>query len=251
MARGRNEFLLGKSRTPSPFSQLWRFGHSATLTTLQAMEQQHALPNSGQGRHECVSNVLILLVDDFEDGLDLYHEYLTFRGYRVIVARNGEEAVAQARAHSPHLIMMDLQMPLMTGSAAVRILRGDPSFGRVPIIALTAHAWEDERVEALAAGFDEVIPKPCLPDQLVLAVERILAAARQSRATHVAMELFWSRGGIVACSAHAPAPASDVWKVQGWQPVPHWRQEVKITTLQCQFCHGRPYAHPRQAKVAG
>ena len=215
------------------------------------MEQHHTLPNSGRGRHECVSDVSILLVDDFEDGLDLYQEYLTYRGYRVIVARNGEEAVAQARAHSPHLIMMDLQMPLMTGTDAVRILRADASFGRVPIIALTAHAWEDERVEALAAGFDEVIPKPCLPDQLVLAVERILAAARQPGATQAAMGLFWSKGGIVACSAHAPAPASDVWKVQGWQPVPPWRQTLRVATLQCQFCHGRPYTHSRQAKVAG
>jgi len=215
------------------------------------MEQQHALPRSGRGRHESVSDVSILLVDDFEDGLDLYHEYLTYRGYRVIVARNGEEAVAQARAHSPDLIMMDIRMPLMTGTDAMRILRADPSFGRVPIIALTAHAMEDERVAALAAGFDELIPKPCLPDQLVVAVERILAVARQPRATHSAMDLFWSKGGTVACSAHAPAPASDVWKVQGWQPVPHWRQAAKVTILQCQFCHGRPYAHTREAKLAG
>src|ERR1700752_455822 len=133
-----------------------------------AMTEPHALPRSAS----------ILLVDDFEDGLDLYQEYLTYRGYRVIVARNGEEAVAQARAHLPDLIMMDLRMPRMTGGDAVRILRNDPSFGRVPIIALTAHAMEDERVAALAAGFDEVIAKPCLPDQLVLAVERILAIAR-------------------------------------------------------------------------
>jgi len=142
------------------------------------MEQHHTLPNAGRGRDECVSDVSILLVDDFEDGLDLYQEYLTYRGYRVIVARNGDEAVAQARAHAPDLIMMDIRMPRMTGYDAVRILRADPSFGRVPIIALTAHAMEDERVAALAAGFDELIAKPCLPDQLVLAVERILAIAR-------------------------------------------------------------------------
>lgn len=195
-----------------------------------------------------MSDVLILLVDDFEDGLDLYEEYLTYRGYRVILARNGEEAVAETRAHSPDLIMMDIRMPLMTGTDAVRILRADPSLKRVPIVALTAHALEDERVKALAAGFDELIAKPCLPDQLVLAIERILAAARQSRAAQAAMDLFWSKRGIVACSAHAPAPASQIWEVQGWQPVPRWRQAVKMTTLQCQFCHGRPYFHPRQAK---
>ena len=215
------------------------------------MEQEQTLPQSGRSRHECVSDALILLVDDFEDGLDLYEEYLTYRGYRVIVARNGEEAVAQARAHSPDLIMMDIRMPLMTGTEAVRILRGDPSFVPVPIIALTAHAWDDERIEALAAGFDELIPKPCLPDQLVLAIERILVARRQADATQMAMDLFWSKAGIVACVAHSPAPASEPWKVQGWQPVPPWRRTGKATTLQCQFCHGRPYAHPRQPKLAG
>ena len=214
------------------------------------MEHHHTLPNAGRGRDECVSDVSILLVDDFEDGLDLYQEYLTYRGYRVIVARNGDEAVAQARAHAPDLIMMDIRMPLMTGTDAMRILRTDPSFGRVPIIALTAHAMEEERVVALAAGFDEVIAKPCLPDQLVLAAERILAAARQARETP-ARELFWSKRGVVACAMHAPAPASETWNLQGWEQVPAWRQTVKVTTLQCQFCHGRPYVHAKEPRFAG
>jgi len=214
------------------------------------MTDHHALPKSGRVRHERVSDVSILLVDDFEDGLDLYREYLTYRGYRVIVARNGEEAVAQARAHSPDLIMMDIRMPLMTGTDAMRILRTDPSFRRVPIIALTAHAMEDERVVALAAGFDEVIAKPCLPDQLVLAAERILAAARQAR-EKPARELFWSKRGVVACAMHAPAPASENWNLQGWQQVPAWRQTVKLTALQCQFCHGRPCVHGKETRLAG
>ena len=190
----------------------------------------------------------ILLVDDFEDGLDLYHEYLTYRGYRVIVARNGEEAIAQARAHRPDLILMDIRMPVMTGADATRILRSDPSLGCIPIVALTAHAMEDERAEAVAAGFDELIAKPCLPDQLVLAVERILASARQAREKR-ALELFWSKRGVVACATHAPAPASENWKLQGWQQVPAWRQTVKSTILQCQFCHGRPYAHPPSGRT--
>ena len=59
----------------------------------------------------------------------------------------------------------------------MRTLRVDQSFARVPIVALTAHALERERLDALAAGFDEVITKPCPPDDLVRAIERILAAA--------------------------------------------------------------------------
>jgi CheY-like chemotaxis protein len=124
----------------------------------------------------------ILLVDDFEDALDMYQEYLTYRGYHVVVARNGEEAIVQARLHRPDVILLDIRMSVMTGTDAMRVLRSDPSFQRVPIIALTAHALDGERTAALAAGFDELIPKPCLPDQLVLAVERILEAVRPLQA---------------------------------------------------------------------
>ena len=128
----------------------------------------------------------ILLVDDFEDGLDMYQEYLTFRGYQVVVARNGEEAILQARLHRPAVILLDLRMPGMTGTDVMKVLRSDPSFQRVPIIALTARALVGERIAALAAGFDELIPKPCLPDQLALAIERILATTWEPQAIPVA-----------------------------------------------------------------
>ena len=117
----------------------------------------------------------ILLVDDFEDGLEMYHEYLTFRGHRVHVARDGVEAVDQARLHRPDLILLDLRMPKMTGTEVMRVLRSDSSFERVPILALTAHALDVERRAALLAGFDAVIAKPCLPDELAAVVEMILA----------------------------------------------------------------------------
>jgi two-component system, cell cycle response regulator DivK len=116
----------------------------------------------------------ILLVDDFEDGLEMYQEYLTYRGFHVVAARTGEEAVAQARLHRPDVILLDLRMAGMTGTDAMRILRADPSFVNTPIVALTAHALDGERRLALEAGFDELIAKPCLPDALVTAVERIL-----------------------------------------------------------------------------
>jgi CheY-like chemotaxis protein len=120
----------------------------------------------------------ILLVDDFEDGLAMYAEYLTYRGYQVISARSGEEAIRNARRHRPDVILLDIRMPGMTGTDVMRALRADPSFTHVPIVALTAHALDAERVATLDAGFDDLIPKPCLPDQLVLAVERMLAIGR-------------------------------------------------------------------------
>lgn len=117
----------------------------------------------------------ILLVDDFEDGLQMYQEYLTYCGFHVVAARNGTEAIAQARLHRPAVILLDLRMPGMTGTEAMRRLRADPSFVDTPIVALTAHALDAERRLALDAGFDELIAKPCLPDALVAAVERILS----------------------------------------------------------------------------
>ena len=104
----------------------------------------------------------------------MYEEDSSHRGFQVIVARNGEAAVAQARAHRPDVILLDIRMPGMTGTEAMHILRADSSFGNTPIIALTAHALDGERRLALSAGFDAVIAKPCLPDALVAAVECVL-----------------------------------------------------------------------------
>jgi two-component system cell cycle response regulator DivK len=118
---------------------------------------------------------IILLVDDFNDALEMYREYLAFNGYRVVTARSGQEALDVAKANLPTLIFMDLRMPHMSGTEALHLLRSDPTFRTVPIIAFTAHALEDERLKALRDGFDEVISKPCLPDDLAAAIERLLA----------------------------------------------------------------------------
>ena len=118
----------------------------------------------------------ILIVDDFEDALDIYGEYLRFKGFNVITASSGAEAVRAAQQTHPALIFMDLRMAGMTGAEALAILRQDPDFADVPIIAFTAHALEEERVQALAAGFDELVAKPCLPDELLGIVERLLAS---------------------------------------------------------------------------
>jgi two-component system, cell cycle response regulator DivK len=112
---------------------------------------------------------LILVVDDFDDALDMYAEWLTFKGYAVVTARNGEEAIGKARAERPAVIFMDIRMHGMTGTVAMRLLKDDPQFAEIPIIALTAHALAAEREAAMAAGFDAVLSKPVLLDELVAA----------------------------------------------------------------------------------
>jgi len=120
---------------------------------------------------------LILIVDDFTDALEMYQEYLTFEGYEIAIARSGHEAFGIAKEKRPALILMDLRMPGMTGGEALKMLRTDPCLCGVPVVAFTAHALEDEKQRALLDGFDEVIAKPCLPNDLRAAIDRLLSDA--------------------------------------------------------------------------
>ncbi len=120
---------------------------------------------------------LILLVDDFEDALDMYREFLTFRGYRIVTASSGPEALAIAGGHErPTLILMDLAMVGMTGKETLRSLRNDPTLADVPVVAFTAHAMVDEQRDALLDGFDGFIPKPCNPDDLIALIAPFLTS---------------------------------------------------------------------------
>ena len=118
---------------------------------------------------------LVLVVDDFRDGREMYAEYLSQAGFRVAEARNGNEAVAQARSLKPDLILMDLSLPGMDGWEATRILKADPRTRHIRVIALTAHALASYAESALAAGCDGVVTKPCLPPDLAAEVRRQLA----------------------------------------------------------------------------
>src|SRR5687768_2196439 len=104
------------------------------MPALRRLETTNRSP-ADEPAYPSMNTCSILLVDDFEDGLQMYQEYLTYRGFRVIAARNGEDAVNQARLHRPDVVLLDLRMPGMTGTEAMRILRADPSFVDMPIIA--------------------------------------------------------------------------------------------------------------------
>ena len=117
---------------------------------------------------------LILIVEDYEDARELYAQYLQFSGFRVAQARNGNEAVQQALALKPDLILMDLSLPDMDGWEATRRLKADDSTRHIPIVALTGHALAGAFDGARRAGCDAFVTKPCLPDELVVEVRRIL-----------------------------------------------------------------------------
>jgi PAS domain S-box-containing protein len=103
---------------------------------------------------------LILLAEDNEANISTISSYLTAKGYRVILAKNGEEAIAMAYSESPDLILMDIQMPEVDGLTAIRQLRHDPNFGNIPIIALTALAMASDRERCLEAGANDYLSKP-------------------------------------------------------------------------------------------
>ena len=122
---------------------------------------------------------LILVVDDYQDAREMYAEYLQYSGFRVAEARNGNEAVAQARSLRPDLILMDLSLPGMDGWEATRVLKADDATKRIPIVALTGHALAGASEGARKAGCDSFVTKPCLPDDLVVEVKRMLNAVKQ------------------------------------------------------------------------
>ena len=119
---------------------------------------------------------LVLVVDDFVDNREMYSEYLSFCGFRVIQATNGREAVETARTQKPDIIVMDLSLPVMDGWEATRLLKADVGTRNIPVVVLTGHALPSHSRQAQAAGCDSFLTKPCLPDQLVVEIKRMLAS---------------------------------------------------------------------------
>lgn len=117
---------------------------------------------------------LILVVDDVEDTREICTEYLEFRGYRVISAADGMEALAKAVEERPDLILMDLALPVLDGWEATRRLRKDERTRHIPVVALTAHAVKGVRDGAIEAGCLAVLTKPIEPSLLAAEVERFL-----------------------------------------------------------------------------
>lgn len=123
---------------------------------------------------------LILVVDDYEDAREMYAEYLRFCGFRVAEARNGNEALEQAFALLPDLILMDLSLPGMDGWEATRQLKADERTRHIPVVALTGHALAGASEGARRAGCDSFVTKPCLPDDLVVEVRRMLSLTKEA-----------------------------------------------------------------------
>lgn len=116
----------------------------------------------------------VLLVDDYPDAREMYSEYLQFSGFDVVEAANGMEALQRAVDEAPDIILMDLSLPVMDGWEATRRLKADARTAEIPVVALTGHALAGISEGAKQAGCDAFVTKPCLPEDLVREIRRVL-----------------------------------------------------------------------------
>ena len=122
----------------------------------------------------------VLVVDDYADAREMYSEYLQFSGFDVVQAANGMEALERAVADHPDIILMDLSLPVMDGWEATRRLKADDRTANIPVVALTGHALAGISEGALRAGCDAFVTKPCLPEDLVREIRKVLDAPSDS-----------------------------------------------------------------------
>ena len=119
----------------------------------------------------------ILIVEDNEMNRDMLSRRLTKRGFEVALAEDGQQGIDRALADQPHVILMDMSLPVLDGCEATRRIKANPQTAAIPIIALTAHAMDSDRQKALAAGCDDYDTKPVDIERLVARINALLAKA--------------------------------------------------------------------------
>lgn len=122
-----------------------------------------------------MANELILIVDDNEQNRWLAREVLEFAGFRTLEAAGGVEGVALAVEHRPDLVLMDIRMPDMKGTEAVRRLREDERTTKIRVVALTSSTMKGDRERFLADGFDGYLEKPIRVRLFADQIRRLLA----------------------------------------------------------------------------
>ncbi|MCA9918972.1 MAG: response regulator [Anaerolineales bacterium] len=159
-----------------------------TRAQLHMALQAVAVKRNGFVRQDtAVSHPIILLAEDHEANINTFSSYLIAKGFDLILARNGLEAVARAEADKPDLILMDIQMPQMNGLDAIRQIRQhvDTAVSQIPIVAVTALAMPGDKEACLDAGANGYLSKPISLRRLVDTIQSQLATAKQKKAATV------------------------------------------------------------------
>jgi PAS domain S-box-containing protein len=145
----------------------WQSQVSTPMDTQQTYIEEPAEPAPN-------SQGVILLAEDSSSNIEAIGDYLQFRGYTLVIASNGVEALIKAEESNPNLILMDIQMPVMDGLETMRRLRADPRFTATPIIALTALAMTGDRERCIEAGATDYLSKPVSLKELLDKIERLI-----------------------------------------------------------------------------
>ena len=116
----------------------------------------------------------LLIVDDEPENIELLNRRLTRRGFTILSANSALEGLAKAEAEQPDAILMDIKMPGIDGFEATRRLKANPITASIPVIALTAHAMQEDRDTAIAAGANDYETKPVDMDQLVAKIRSMV-----------------------------------------------------------------------------
>ena len=132
------------------------------------------IPSPVSSQISSKTSALILLAEDNEANQNTISNYLEAKGYRLIIAQNGKEAIEITQSHNPDLILMDIQMPVMDGLEAIEHIRNHPTKPHIPIIALTALAVQGDREKCLQKGADDYLSKPIKLRLLVTTIEKLL-----------------------------------------------------------------------------
>jgi len=130
-----------------------------------------------------MSEKKILIVEDNEQNLKLFHDLLITKGYKVMSARDGDSALAKIYQEIPDLIIMDIQIPRIDGIEVTRRIRKKFPAENIAIIAVTAHAMKGDREDLLRAGFDDYMPKPINISTFLQTVEDYLCRVTDNKKT--------------------------------------------------------------------
>jgi two-component system, cell cycle response regulator DivK len=118
----------------------------------------------------------VLVVDDNEDNRRILRDLLRSGGYEVVEATTGEDGIATAKAGTPDLILMDIQLPGIDGYEATRRIKADPTLRRIPLIVVTSYALSGDDAKALAAGADAYVAKPFSPRAMLAKIREYVPA---------------------------------------------------------------------------
>src|SRR5499425_3152674 len=130
----------------------------------------------GEGRFGGMSKT-VMIVEDNELNMKLFHDLLEAHGYSTVGTRSGTEALDLARQHHPDLILMDIQLPEVSGLEVTKWLKGDPDLQRIPVVAVTAFAMKGDEERIREGGYEAYLSKPISVGKFIETVRHFLGPA--------------------------------------------------------------------------